>query len=136
MYNKVLTKRNTLFFGLIGLTISLIDVFYFSFCAHYTTCDKYFDPIHFVAQLLIIALPTLLISLLTYKMREEVFRAWMIFAIWWVPLTILLTLAGSSQQSQSLPFPSEKGIIDIGMTLVFTIVSVIIILMKRSSLKS
>ena len=75
-------------------------------------------------------------SLVTFWMREEVFRSWMSFAIWWVPLTILLTLAGSSQQSQSLPFPSEKGIIDIGMTLVFTIVSVIIILMKRSSLKS
>jgi hypothetical protein len=34
----------------------------------------------------------LLLSLITYKMREEVFRAWWGFARWWVPVIIVVTL--------------------------------------------
>lgn len=35
---------------------------------------------------------TFLLSLLTYRMKEEVFRAWWSFARWWVPVIILATL--------------------------------------------
>ncbi len=33
----------------------------------------------------------LLFSLITYKMRDEVFRAWWGFARWWVPVIIVVT---------------------------------------------
>ena len=37
-------------------------------------------------------LPIFLLSFITYKMRDEVFRAWWGFARWWVPIIILITL--------------------------------------------
>ena len=37
-------------------------------------------------------LPLLLLSLITYKMRDEVFRAWWRFARWFVPVIIVVTL--------------------------------------------
>ena len=37
-------------------------------------------------------LPILLLSLITYKMHDEVFRAWWRFARWWVPVIIAVTL--------------------------------------------
>lgn len=33
-----------------------------------------------------------LFSLITYKMRDEVFRAWWGFARWWAPVIIVVTL--------------------------------------------
>ena len=33
-----------------------------------------------------------LLSLITYKMRDEVFRAWWRFARWWAPVIIIATL--------------------------------------------
>jgi hypothetical protein len=43
----------------------------------------------------ILVLPTpllLLLSLITYKMRENVFRAWWNFARWFVPIIIIMTI--------------------------------------------
>jgi hypothetical protein len=33
-----------------------------------------------------------LLSLITYKMRDQVFHAWWVFARWWVPVIIFVTL--------------------------------------------
>lgn len=41
---------------------------------------------------LFVFLPTLLLSLITYKMRDEVFRAWWNFARWIVLVIVLATL--------------------------------------------
>lgn len=37
-------------------------------------------------------LPVLLLSLITYRMKGEVFLAWWNFARWWVPVIIAVTL--------------------------------------------
>ncbi len=36
-------------------------------------------------------IPVFLLSLITYKLREEVFRAWWNFARWFVPIIMLVT---------------------------------------------
>ncbi|MCX6788116.1 MAG: hypothetical protein NT108_03075 [Candidatus Kaiserbacteria bacterium] len=36
--------------------------------------------------------PLFLLSLITYRMKDEVFRAWWGFARWWVPVIIVVTL--------------------------------------------
>ncbi len=42
---------------------------------------------------LLYSIPVLfLFSLITYRMRDEVFRAWWNFARWWVPVIIVVTL--------------------------------------------
>jgi succinate dehydrogenase/fumarate reductase cytochrome b subunit len=45
-----------------------------------------------VEVVLIPILPLLLLSLITYKMREEVFRAWWNFARWMLPVIMIATL--------------------------------------------
>jgi hypothetical protein len=40
-----------------------------------------------------------LLSLITYRMKEEVFRAWWNFARWWVPVIIVATLLLNSANS-------------------------------------
>ncbi len=47
------------------------------------------EPLAFV---LMTFLPILFLSLITYKMREEVFHAWWNFARWFAPVIILVTL--------------------------------------------
>src|SRR3989344_444294 len=58
------------------------------------TLDVYFS-ISFVV------IPTFLFSLITYKMREEVFRAWWNFARWFVPIIIVVTYLTNSSHQQS-----------------------------------
>lgn len=50
------------------------------------------DPLGFIFFIFLPLLPTLLFSLITYRMKDEVFRAWWGFARWWVPVIIVVTL--------------------------------------------
>lgn len=87
------TKRNVLW-------ISVAYVFYFAVlwtiavtCSGGNWCDLQEDGIlvsvlYFFAPLF----PLLILSLITYKMRDEVFRAWWGFARWWVPVILAVTL--------------------------------------------
>lgn len=43
-------------------------------------------------ELLVPFILIFLLSLLTYKMPDEIFRAWWNFARWWVPVIIVVTL--------------------------------------------
>lgn len=45
-----------------------------------------------IFQLIFLTPAILLLSLITYKMRDEVFRAWWRFARWFVPVIIAVTL--------------------------------------------
>ena len=134
MFTRFVTKRNVLFFGLIGPLVLLVATFYFKVCIYGTGCEGYFDPIGYMIPVVIICFPSLFFSLITYKMRDEIFQSWLKFAIWWIPLTILFTMASSSTVGQGPGAVSDKGIVDIGMTLIFTVVSLIIIITKRNSL--
>lgn len=47
-----------------------------------------------VASLLVLwlSLSLIFLSLITYRMKDEVFHAWWNFALWWVPVIIATTL--------------------------------------------
>ena len=74
-----------------GIASGAMSIFrggYFGYVieAHYV---EWCEPLVFA---LMPFLPLLLLSLITYKMRDEVFRAWWRFARWWVPVIIAVTL--------------------------------------------
>lgn len=54
-----------------------------------------------IISLLFVFVPILLLTLITYKIRDEVFRAWWNFARWWVPVIILVTYLQSTQSGGS-----------------------------------
>lgn len=49
-----------------------------------------------------------LLSLITYRMKDEVFRAWWRFARWWVPVIIAVTLYIGSIGSEG-KYPGANG---------------------------
>ena len=64
------------------------------------------DRLEFVGNLLLIFLPAFVFSIITYFLREEVFRAWLRFAYWWIPVSLVfIYLAGSS----FLPFLTKNS---------------------------
>lgn len=50
------------------------------------------DPLGWIFFIFLPLLATFFFSLLTYRMKGEVFRAWWSFARWWVPVIIIVTL--------------------------------------------
>ena len=84
--------------------------------------------------LFIISLPLFLLSLITYKMRDEVFAVWFRFSRVWFPLTLFLVII-SPEYGNSL-LPVEKDSVSFFMSLLFLLISLTIIIKKYFSLKS
>jgi len=90
----------------------------------------------FLSEVIIILAPFIaifLLSLITYKMRDEIFRAWIKFTYVWVPLTLVLTFLAPEYDSSLLPI--TKSVVSFGMSFLFLIISLIIIITKSISLK-
>jgi hypothetical protein len=72
--------------------IYFVGIFVSDSVCHESWCrvhdDDFFGQIFFLFMPL---LPAFLFSLITYKMREEVFQAWWSFARWFVPMIIVIT---------------------------------------------
>ena len=73
--------------------------------------------------------PLFLFSLITYKLRDEVFNSWVHFVYWWIPLSIVLTLIMPDGQGGSFGLPSliDKGVVAFLVSAIFVIVSIGII---------
>lgn len=84
---------------------------------------------------LVAFLPTLalfLFSLITYWMREEVYRAWFKFVRWSIPLSMFLIFI-TPEYAGGLINPFQKGGVAFMLTITFSLVSILIILIKHFS---
>ncbi|MBI5003526.1 hypothetical protein HZC00_00315 [Candidatus Kaiserbacteria bacterium] len=64
-------------------------------------------------------------------MREEVFRAWLRFAYWWVPLSIVLTLiTPGGSGGFGIPNVIDQETVAFVFASLFSIISLIIIIRK------
>lgn len=96
-----LTKKNVLFLGLVG-TLLVCSQFLFGSetCGANQLCNKVGDILNQDNLIIISMMPfVFFFSLITYKMRDEVFEHWMKFAVWFVPAMIVLSyliLGGAS----------------------------------------
>lgn len=86
------------------------------------------DALSDIMRTFLIIIPLFLFSLITYKMRDEIYKAWFKFARIWVPLSIILVLI-SPEYSHGL-VPIEKGTISFGMSVIFLVVSIFLIIIK------
>lgn len=86
------TKRNVLWIS-VAYVIFFMAVFLVG-----ESCDSDWcrihddDPLGLIFFIFLPLLPTFLLSLITYRMKDEVFRAWWRFARWWAPVIIAVTL--------------------------------------------
>lgn len=81
-----------------------------------------------------IILPFFLFSLITYKMREEVFRSWFRFARVYIPASMLLILLAPSYSSNWM-FPYDKGRAAFLFSSLFIIISTVKIVLAYRRLR-
>ena len=87
-----MTKRNVLIASVVYV-IFFILVFLASEYCNSTWCRVHDDdPLGLIFFIFLPLIPTFFLSLITYKMHDEVFCAWWRFARWWVPVIIAVTL--------------------------------------------
>ena len=121
-------KRNILSISFLGLLVFIFSVYISvnGLCEYKYICSRLHDD-SFMAIFLVF-LPFFLFSLITYKMKDNIFQTWFKFARIWVPLTILLVIL-SPEYGNSL-LPVEKGTVSFFMSALFLIISLIIIAYK------
>lgn len=127
-----MSKKRVLWIG-IGSILLIGMQFLFASGACYS--NKYCDIINnFINQdnlTIIYIMPfVFLFSLLTYKMRDEVFQAWWKFARWFVPVIVLMTWLINSQDGGSGLAGAIGGGFDIFILGIFYAVFAIVSLVK------
>ena len=80
-------------------------------------------------------IPFFFLSLITYKMRDEIYRAWLRFAYVWIPLSMLLIFL-APQYSSDWMYPIEKGTVAFFSSLLFVIISLVLIAWKYLSTRN
>jgi hypothetical protein len=78
----------------------------------------------------IIIIPVAIFSLLTYFLREEVFRAWFRFTYWWIPLSFIIVLFSSSRQPANIVGISDQAIFGVLTLGLYVLVSLSIVVLK------
>jgi len=126
----MLTKKNILWISGIGggLFIFLLLMILNNFCGVYIReCKNIFG----ILGNFLFSFPVVfLLSLITYKMKEQVFNSWIKFTIWFVPLTMfLIFITPDSSGSFGLP-TFGKEVVAFLLTALFTIISILIILVQ------
>lgn len=134
-------KKNMLFLSSVGslLLLGLIYLPVGDYCYSHNWCQKILDLRGFIGPSLAIFPIILLFSLITYKMRDEVFNSWKKFSIWYVPIFILLAFI-MANQSHGGDFSGVVSgwfntIILLFFLGLFFIISLILIISKHFSSK-
>lgn len=87
-----MTKINVLRISA-AYAVYAVVLFFTSITCHSDWCR--INDEDFLGQILFLfapLLPIFLLSLVTYKMRDEVFHAWWGFARWWAPIIVVATI--------------------------------------------
>ncbi|MBI2439453.1 MAG: hypothetical protein HYV45_02545 [Candidatus Moranbacteria bacterium] len=84
-------KKSVLFISFAYIVYSIILVLVSINCQSHTDwCNiREDDPFGRVIFVFMPLFPVFLLSLLTYKMKDEVFQAWFRFSLWFVPIIIV-----------------------------------------------
>ena len=132
---QLLTKKSILITTLFG-TVFFITLFFLGTDACYqNVLCKIFRNIFSYDGLSATALfpACLFLSLITYKLYEEVFVTWIKFAKWWVLGTLFLIFIAPAHDPSLLPITKE--VISLIGTGLFVVISLLIIIYKSLNLR-
>jgi len=75
-------------------------------------------------------IPLFLLSLITYKMRSEVYATWRRFAYIWIPISMILIFLAPEYSSDWM-YSIEKGTAAFFSSILFVIISLVLIAWKH-----
>ncbi len=136
-------KKLTVFLiSLIG-TLLLVRVYFLeigSFCYPKEWCDKIFDLVRWFDFNIFIFPITLFFSIITYKMKDEIFIYWLRFIFWYIPLYIIFVFITRSFIKVGGGFGSlvSNGLNVLSLLFflaIFFITSLVLIIKKYFALK-
>lgn len=130
-----MTRKNGILFGSLFITavsFVLMCSSKIGFCpnASYSQCAQQADSI---AESLIPAVPFFVFSLLTYFMRDAVYKTWLSFALPWLLVSIAAIALTPDVPAPALGGPGfgfGKGDLALLLTALFVLVSAVIIAWK------
>jgi hypothetical protein len=134
-------RRNVFFVGALAMLatifLSFAENHFDSMCRHYST---YGNSIKYCETGVSALLPAILIiplSVILLPLRDEIFRAWLHFALGWIPLSIALILlaSGSSGGGFGIPNVLDQESIAMVLAALFAIISLILIAYKYLSMR-
>jgi len=132
----MLTKKTILFFsgvssGFFYLLAFLIGSEKLCGGSQYTNCTQSANSFF---ETFLPIFPLLLLSLITYKMRDEIFSTWSKFTIVWIPLSMFAILISPEYGNAFLPI--EKITVAGFFSLLYVIISLIIIIWKYTTTRN
>lgn len=132
---KILTNRNALILSIIGVGLGFIlrHPVELGFCVQKYTFNNYigcFDklPAQLSNIFITVFSVVFIFSLITHFLREDIFRAWVRFAIWWIPISVFLTLIAPDNDGNAILSPgSSREIVWLLSFALFVFISIGII---------
>jgi len=132
-----MNKKQTLILGLLGLLGLGLGLWFLmsDVCQPDTwmKCRSIDSAADMITSLLSFALPLTVFSLITYKMRDEVYRAWLRFSHWWIPLSFALVLFSSSYKPANIVGISNQTFFGVLAWGLYIIISIALIIWKHSA---
>ena len=132
-----MSKKVVLIISGIGLILFVLSILFLTnnMCSPdvWVQCRQIDESIDLISTLLLFTIPMFLFSLVTYLLREEIFRTWIRFTLWWVPLSFVIILFSSSRQSANIVGLSDQAIFGTLAFGLYVLISLIIIAWKYSA---
>ncbi|MDO8576439.1 MAG: hypothetical protein Q7R90_03930 [bacterium] len=126
----MISKRNLMYLSLTGVVIFFVSLFSkeVGICPSdsYSYCLNFFDQF---TEILLPVFGLFLLSPITYWMREDVYETWFRFARWALPLSMFLIFI-TPEYGGGLVNPIQKGSVSFLLTILFFIISLVIIVSK------
>ena len=116
------------------VSVVLISI---NFVGTYRMCSDVFECTEILSSGILVLFPIIplfLLSLITYKMREEIFQDWWRFARIFIPLAMFLILI-TPAYTHNWMFPVVKGTVAVFLSSLFVIISFVRIILAYRKLK-
>lgn len=129
-------KKIIFWTSLTGTVVYFLLVTYsynlYDFCYSAGHCPSLFDSLDTIGPLIFLFPFVFVFSLITYFLREEVFRSWLHFAYWWLPLSVVLIwwAAGTSGGGFGMPNILDQETVAFVFSALFALISLLIIIIK------
>jgi hypothetical protein len=95
-------------------------------------CRGYFSELAFPVWG--ISFSVFVISVILLFVRDEIFKSWLIFSAWFLPLSVALIIL-SPEYSYDIITPFDKKLTTMWMSSIFAIISLILIIYKSIKLR-